>query len=701
MTDVLSLDVESRSAVDLRKAGAYRYWRDPSTGLWCAAYAFNDEPVQVWRPGEPCPPRIVSHVTSGKIIRGWNVAFERLAWWDCLTPVHGWPRPALEQFEDTAAAAAAMALPRGLGDAAKALGLDLQKDDEGRRLMLQMSKPRRPRKGEDPDAVVWWDDPDKLERLIAYCRVDVEVERGIGRRLVPLGDTERAVYLMDQRMNDHGWAVDVPLIRSMLRVVEQAQRELDREMVEATGGYVTAASQVTRLTAWLQENGVPVESLAKAALDDLLSLEDAPEQCRRALEIRKEAAKSSTAKLKATLECVCDDGRVRGLVLYHGASTGRWAARLIQIQNYPRGSGVAKNPERALRWMRRGNAELIRWLYDRPLTAVSDCLRSTLIAGEGMELVAADYTAIEGRVTAWLAGEEWELDAYRAADAGTGPEVYCVNAEGIFNRPVNKKDNPYERQVGKVASLALGFAGGVNAFHAMAKLYGTKMDPAFGPLWERADGEVRDRAVYQYEQAIKNKTSAAEEMTREGWLAAELTKVGWRTKHPATVRTWYNLQDGSIQAVENPGAVVMVGKLKFLSARGFLWLLLPSGRCLAYGAPRVEDVTTPWGAKKPAVTALGVDPKTKQWKRFTMSPMILIENPVQAIARDLMAHGLLKAESAGYPPVGTVHDEGVAEVPVGFGSLAEYERLLCDLPPWGAGLPVVASGWRGARYRKD
>jgi DNA polymerase len=701
VTDILSLDVESRSPVDLRKAGAHRYWRDPSTGLWCACYAFNEEPVQVWRPGEPCPPRIAAHIRAGGVCSGWNVGFEKLAWWNCLTPVHGWPRPELAQFEDTAAAAAAMALPRALGDASKALGLDVQKDDEGRRLMLQMSKPRRPRKGEDPDGVFWWDEPEKLERLIAYCRIDVEVERAIRHRLVPLSDSERDVYLMTERMNDRGWKVDVPLIRSMMRVVEQAQRQLDREMTQATGGYVTAASQVSKLTAWLQENGVPAESLAKAALEDLLALDDVPEQCRRALEIRKEAAKSSTAKLKATLECVCDDGRVRGLLLYHGASTGRWSAKLIQVQNYPRGSGVAKSPDRALKWMRRGDADLVRWLYDKPLSAVSDTLRATLTCEPGRVLMAADYSAIEGRVTAWLAGEEWELDAYRAADAGTGPEVYCVNAEGIFNRPINKKNNPYERQVGKVATLALGFAGGVNAFHAMALIYGTKMDPAFGPLWELADAETRDRAVSQYQQAVKNKTSAAEAMTREGWLAAELTKIGWRAKHPATVRTWYNLQDGSIQAVENPGAVVTVGKLKFLSARGFLWMMLPSGRCLAYGSPRVEMVTTPWGAKKPAVTALGVDPVTKQWRRFTLSPMILIENPVQAIARDVMSSGSLKAEVAGYMPVGLVHDEGVAEVAEGFGSLAEFERLLCATPGWAAGLPVVASGWTGRRYRKD
>lgn len=698
---ILSLDVESRSAVDLRKAGAYRYWEDASTDLWCAAYAFDDEPVQEWRPGQPCPPRVVEHVRAGGTVSAWNAAFERLSWRHRLAPTYGWPMPRLDQFECTAAAAAAMSLPRDLAGGSRALGLDVQKDDEGRRLMMQMAKPRRPRKDEDPDAVVWWDDPAKLERLTAYCRTDVEVERAIRRRLVPLSASEQAVYHMDQRLNDRGWAVDVPLIRSMMRVVEQAQRQLDREMTQATGGYVTAASQVSKLTAWLQEHGVPAESLAKAALDDLLSLEDVPEQCRRALEIRKEAAKSSNAKLKTTLECVCSDDRVRGLLLYHGAGTGRWAARLIQVQNYPRGSGVAKNPERALRWMRRGNAELIRWMYDRPLSAVSDCLRSTLTAAPEHELLAADYAAIEGRVTAWLADEDWKLEAFKAADEGRGPEIYCVAAAAIFGHPVDKKNHPEKRQVGKVAELALGFAGGVNAFHAMAKIYGTKMDAAYGPLWEIADTEVRDRAVYQYEQAQKNKTSAAAEMTREGWLAAELTKIGWRAKHPATVRTWYNLQDGSIQAVENPGAVVTVGKLKFLSARGFLWMMLPSGRCLAYGSPRVEDVTTPWGAKKPAVTALGVDPKTKQWGRSTLSPMILIENPVQGIARDLMAHGALVAENAGYPPVGLVHDEGISEVPIGFGSLAEYERLLCDLPPWGAGLPVVASGWRGARYRKD
>lgn len=345
---VLSLDVESRSAVDIKKAGAYRYWEDSSTSLWCACYAFDDEPVETWLPGAPCPPRIAAHVAAGGTVSAWNAAFERLAWRHALAPRHGWPMPAIEQFDDTAAWGAAMGLPRALGDAAKAMGLPEEKDDEGRRLMLQMAKPRRPRKGEDPEALFWWDDAERVDRLVAYCVKDVEAERALRRVLLPLSPEEREVYLLDQRMNDRGVAIDVPLVQALLQIVEQAKAKLDDDMALATNYVVRKCSQVSQLTAWLQAQGVPAESLAKAALEDLLLDAFMPENARRALEIRREAAKSSTAKLNAMLAFVCADGRLRGLHLYHGAGTGRWSGKGPQFQNLPRGTGTVKDPEAAV-----------------------------------------------------------------------------------------------------------------------------------------------------------------------------------------------------------------------------------------------------------------------------------------------------------------------------------------------------------------
>lgn len=697
---ILSLDVESRSTVDLRKTGAYVYWESPETHLWCACFAFDDEPVQDWLPGQPCPPRIAEHVAAGGIISAWNAAFERLAWNHCLGPRHGWPVPALEQFDDTAAAAAAMSLPRALGQAAAALGTAEQKDDAGHRLMMQMAKPRRPRKGEDPDAVLWWDEPEKIERLVSYCRKDVEAERAIRKLLVPLSDAERAVYLFDQRMNDRGVRIDLDLVHSLVRIADDARKVLDKRMKEATSGAVTACSQVARLTEWLQGQGVPVDSLAKAAIEEMLGLVDLPDAARKAIEIRKEAAKTSTAKLNAMVNCACSDGRAKGLHLYHGAGTGRWAGRLIQTQNMTRGTGTVKIPEHAVVDFLPGDADWIDFVYGAPMSAVSDMLRACITASEGHRLLVADYASIEGRVTAWLAGEADELEAYRLNDAGLGPGIYEIAASGIFNVPAEEVTKP-QRQVGKAATLALGYQGGVVAFKSMADIYNIDMAPVYDILRPITDPGVWERAAERYEDCLKRGDTGTDLLTRSAWIASEVTKVQWRARHPETVALWHGLEDAARQAVYEPGTVHTYRGISYIVRRGFLWCRLPSGRCLAYGAPAIRDQKTPWGSTTKSVTALGVDSVTKKWRRFALYGGLATENCVQAIARDLLAHGMLVADKAGYPIVMTVHDEAVADVPDGFGSLKDFEAKLCDLPDWAAGIPLIAEGYEAQRYKKD
>jgi DNA polymerase len=599
-----------------------------------------------------------------------------------------------------------MGLPRALGDAAKALGLDVEKDDEGRRLMLSMAKPRRT----NAEKLTWWDDEARIDRLDSYCRKDVEVEREIRRRLIPLSDKERQVFLLDAKINQRGVRIDVGLVRAMQKIVVDEQVRLNREITLATGGEVTAASQVSALTAWLAKNDLEVESLSKADLAGLLKAEDLPAKCAKVLEIRQEAAKSSTAKLKAALDCTCEDGRARGLLLYHGAATGRWSGRLLQPQNFTRGSGLVKDPDLAVTYLETGDAAFVAAMYGPPLTAVSDCLRAIITADEGKDLISADFSSVEGRVTAWLAGEEWKLDAFRANDAGTGAGIYELTAAGIFDVPVEQiGKTDIRRQTGKSAELALGFGGGVLAFYTMAQVYQVNMETAYGPLWESADDERRDRAVARYEECAKRNDSGTDKMSRKAWIASELTKVGWRAKHPAIVQSWKLLEEAAREAVERPGTVVSTLKVKFLVRQGFLWMQLPGGRCLAYGNPQIREVDVPWADKskpeaererRPMVTALGVNSVTRKWERFVLYPGLHTQNAVQAIARDLMANGLLNVERAGYPVVLTVHDEGISEVPLGFGSVKEYERLMCEQPPEYAGLPLVASGFRSRRYRK-
>jgi DNA polymerase bacteriophage-type len=697
---ILSLDVESRSAVDLKKAGAHRYWEDETTSLWCACYAFDDEPVQTWLPGQPCPPRIAAHVAAGGTISGWNVSFERLAWRHCLAPRHGWPVAALEQFEDTAAAGAAMGLPRGLGDAAKAMGLDEEKDGEGHRLMLRMSKPRAPRKNEPP-GLYWWDDQERIDRLVAYCARDVEAERALRKVLVPLSPAEREVYLLDQRINDRGVAIDVKLVNALLKIVDEALAGLDRRMAEVTGYQVRKCSEVARLMEWLQSRGVRAESLAKASLEDLLLDVFMPEEAREAIEIRKEAAKTSTAKLKAMLACVCEDGRARGLHLYHGAGTGRWAGKLIQTQNMPRGTGTVKDPEAAAPDFLLGSAQWIDLVYGSPMSAVSDTLRSCLCAGPGKRFIAADFSAIEGRVTAWLAGEKWKLEAFRANDEGRGAGIYELTAAGILNKDVATISKSERQAYGKVPELALGFQGGVSAFHSMARIYNVDMADAYEPLQGTAGTETWGKAERRYAECLERGDSGTDVMTERAWVASEVTKVLWRAKHPAVAALWKGLEEAAFDAVARPGVQFGYRLIEYVVKRDFLWCRLPSGRVLAYGAPRIREQETPWGEKRPAVTALGVDSVTKKWRRFGLYGGLATENVVQAVARDLLVHGMLTAERAGYPIVLHIHDEAVAEVPDDFGSVAEFEALLCDAPAWAEGLPYVASGYEARRFKKD
>ena len=702
MTDqVLSLDLETRSAADLRKTGAYAYFEHETADVLCAALSLGDGPIVTWRVGDPPPAAWQEHVAAGGKVSAWNAAFEYWALKLILGPRHGWAVPRIDQIIDTMAQAAAMSIPQSLDGAAQALGLEVQKDKDGMRLIRKFSMPRKAKKGETPGRLYWnepADHPEDFQKFVEYCANDVVVERAARDKLVPLSDYEQKVWEFTLLMNDRGVRIDRQLVSALLSITEQAKDGLDRRMARATNFEITACSQVSALTGWLRTRGVDADKLNKNAIEDLLA-QDLPPEARDAVEIRKEAAKTSTAKLVAMQNTMNSDDRVRGLHLYHGAGTGRWSGRLVQTQNMPRGSGVVKDPEAAVAHFLYGNADYIDLVYGSPMSAVSDMLRSCISATPKHRLLAADYSSIEGRVTSWVAGEADELDAYRAVDSGTGPGIYEIAAGGIFNVDPYKVTKD-QRQVGKAASLALGFGGGVLAFNSMASIYGIDMGPVYPTLQQTAPPEVFERAGERFEECFERGDTGTDLMSREAWIASEITKVMWRERHPSTVRLWRGLEDAARDAVETPGSIQTYGCISYLVRRGFLWCRLPSGRCLAYGSPKIQDRKTPWGDTKAAVTALGVNSVTKKWERFALYGGLATENVVQAIARDLMANGMLKAAEAGYQIIMTVHDEAVAEVPDGFGSVKEFEDLLCDLPGWAAGIPLVAEGWEGRRYRK-
>jgi DNA polymerase len=330
--NALHIDFETRSTVDLRAAGAHAYAEHETTDAWCMAWAQGDGPVEVWREGEPCPAPVAGHVAGGGVVVAHNASFELAIWNRRMAPTYGWPPLDPRQVRCTMAMAYAMALPGGLDDAAQAVGLTIRKDADGKRLMMQMS---RPRIVGDDGRVIWWDDEARRERLHAYCAQDVEVERQLEKRLLALTDGEQELWALDQRINDRGVAIDLQTVDRLIRAVEKEKVRLDRAMAKATGGRVSACSQVAELEAWLGTQGVAVDGLAKADVTTLLG-GPLPAAAREALRLRQQAAKSSVAKLKAMREGACADGRVRGTMQFHGAATGRWAGRRLQPQNLPR-----------------------------------------------------------------------------------------------------------------------------------------------------------------------------------------------------------------------------------------------------------------------------------------------------------------------------------------------------------------------------
>jgi len=689
---ILHLDYETRSDLDLKKVGLHVYAKGKNTDVWCAGYAFDDEPVQLWKPGQPIPKRVFAHIQDGKEVWAHNAPFEIAITNFVASKKHGWPKLSPNQVVCTAVMAYAMGLPGSLEGCSAALGIRERKDLEGSRLMLQLSKPRSI--DETTGQILWWSDPGRMERLYSYCIQDVVVERMAGDKMFRISEYEKRLWLLDQKINDLGITVDTKAIFNSLSIVEYEKNRLNNEIKLLTDGEVCTANSVAAMKNYLEFYGLGPDSLDKASVLEELAKSSIDPKAKRILEIRQEASKSSTAKFEPMLTSADSDNRVKGCFQFSGANTRRWAGRRIQLHNLPRPSLKHSIVEKIIEDIRQGiSPQEIDMYYGAPLNVLKDCIRSFLTAAPGHHLMAVDFSAIEARVIAWLAGQNDVLDIFRKK-----LDIYKVAASSIFGVDVNSV-NDDQRAVGKVAILALGYQGGVGAFQQMAKGYNVKMEPAFESLWAGLDSSERS---YFDETYKKNKHRF--DISREEYIASDITKTMWRRANPHIVNYWTEIEHAAITAIKNPGALITAGphkrQVSYKKSGSFLWCKLPSKGVICYPYPEIKEVTTPWGAKKDAMTYMAEDGQTKKWQRFSTYGGSLVENLTQSFARDVFADSMLRLDEKDYKIVIHTHDEIVCEVPENEGSLEHMMEVMSEVPPWAEGLPIAVSGWRGFRYRK-
>ena len=646
MPTLMGIDVETYSSAPLPKCGVYRYCDAPDFEILLFSYAFDDEPVQTvdLASGETLPPEVISALEDPNIIKvAYNAQFERV----CLSRYLGhWLDP--QQWRCTMVMVAYLTLPGRLADAAVALGTTEKKMEEGKDLIRYFSvlcKPTKTNGGRTRNLPA--DAPEKWAVYRQYNAQDVETERAIRKALekYPLPEQEWKLYALDQQINDRGVRVDKKLVKNAIAVDAVFAQAAYQRAKELTG--LENPGSVNQLKAWLADQDMPMESLAKKIVQEKAAQTDGI--VAELLNLRLELSKTSVKKYEAMARCVCRDGRVHGLLQFYGANrTGRWAGRLVQAQNLPQNHLPDLDLAREI--VKTGDEELLDTLFASVPGTLSELIRTAFIPKDGCRFLVADFSAIEARVLAWLANEEWVLDEFR----GKG-KIYEATASRMFHIPQETiiKGNPnYEyRQKGKQATLSCGYGGGVGALKAMgAKMPEEEMQPLVD---------------------------------------------AWRATNPNIVAFWSAL-DRAARTVIRRKTSARIGKVTLYWQDDKMFMRLPSGRNLCYQSPHFTENrfgSDAIGYYAPNAAGQMVVQETFGGK--------LAENATQAIARDILAHALLMLEKNGYPVVFHVHDEAVIEMPNGQGSLEEACRLMAITPDWAKDLPLRADGYECAYYRKD
>jgi DNA polymerase len=725
---VLSLDFETRSAINLTKVGAERYARDPTTGVWCAAWAIDDDPVGIWYPGlNAVPHKLLDHIESGGTVSAWNAPFELAIWRHViLRDYPHFPELKIEQLDCTMARSLACSLPGKLEICAEALGIAEQKDKAGHRLMMKMCVPTKAWRDNPVGPPQWHDKPGDLERLGEYCIQDVKTERCARKQIDPLSPRERQTWIMDRIINDRGVRIDIPNVQRALKIVEKEKKRLNKELQQVTGGSIETLGSKSFLP-WLDTQGIKLENMKKRRVSRLVrsNIEMTP-AARRALEIRLEGAKASTAKLNTMLVTCDEHGICQGLLRYHGTTTGRWAGSLWQPHNLmrPEFPGIDSDEEviEAVEDCIRlfgdevHGEDIIRLVYVDPMHAVANCMRGFVIPEDGHEFIGGDFTGIENRMLMWLSNEEWMLEKFREFDvADPVQKKLLCNYKLTYSRSFGtaiEKVTKKQRLIGKVGALACGYAGAVGAYLGMGDNY----DMVPGDVAKAAREATPDDLWKRTAERFPTDPHWQFGLDRDTWTGIKIVVDAWRAAHPNVTQTWWHWQDCCIEAVKHKGRAATInsparppqvitsrcGRLKFVANQHFLLIRLPSGRYLHYARPSLHEVPNISGeGTRLAVKYYGLDKIRKTtWVQRTLTAQIISENITSGTSRDVLNDAMIRLEERRYPIHLHVHDEAVSQVRKGFGDVKEFEAILCDSKPWLDGLPVAAAAWRGPRFRK-
>ena len=645
----LSIDLETFSSQPLAKTGVYRYVESPDFEILLFAYSVDGGPVRQidLACGEKIPSEILCALEDDKVIKwAFNANFERI----CLSRFLGYPTGNYlepDSWKCSMVWTAYMGLPLSLEGAGAVLGLEKQKLAEGKDLIKYFCQPCAPTKSNGqrtrnlPKHA-----PDKWLAFKKYNIRDVETEMSIQARLLkyPVPDSVWEEYHLDQEINDRGVGLDMELVRQAIQMDGRSRSELTQAMKELTS--LDNPNSVQQMKQWLADNGVETDTLGKKAVAELLKT--APPQLQKVLTLRQQLAKSSVKKYQAMETAVCADGRARGMFQFYGANrTGRWAGRIIQMQNLPQNHLDDLSEARGL--VRAGGFDALEMLYEDVPDTLSQLIRTAFVPQENRKFIVADFSAIEARVIAWLAGEKWRQDVF-----AEGKDIYCASASQMFGVPVEKHGvNGHLRQKGKIAELALGYGGSVGALKAMGAL-----------------------EMGLPEDELPSLVSA------------------WRQANPKIVQFWWAVDRAVMDAVTRKTTTKTHGII-FSARNGMLFITLPSGRSLAYVKPKIGE--NRFGGD--CITYEGIG-GTKKWERTDSYGPKFVENIVQATARDILVEAMRRLEDAGYSIVMHVHDEAVIEAPVD-SSLEDICAIMGQTPAWAGGLLLRADGYVCDFYQKD